>query len=169
MAFIRGTEANDSLRGTLAQDTILGRGGNDILIGLDDDDVLSGGSGNDTLFGENNNDFLSGGPGNDWLQGTRGGSISGEKDRLVGGDGADQFVLSTQFNIFYRGSNSFATIRDFNRSEGDKVILKGRASDYKLQQVNGSDVTIRLASNNDLIGILENSQNFSLSTDIKFV
>ncbi|NJP10709.1 MAG: calcium-binding protein [Leptolyngbyaceae cyanobacterium RU_5_1] len=169
MPTINGTEFSDNLLGTNVQDFIFAKGGNDFVQGLSGDDHLSGGSDNDTLLGGIGNDTLDGGSGNDRLQGTTGGIINGEKDRLVGRGGADQFVLGDSSNIFYRGLDSFATIRDFNRSDGDKVILRGSASDYKVQVVNGGDMTIRLASDNNLIAVLEQPQNFSLGVDVIFV
>lgn len=167
---IFGTEGSDSLVGTSGPESIFGRGGNDTLLGQNGDDNLNGGLGNDTLLGGRGNDILDGGPGNDFLQGTTGEVINGEKDRLVGRDGgADRFILGNSSGVFYRGFDSFATIRDFNRNDGDKIILNGQASDYKIQQVNGVDRTIRLASNNNLIAVLENPQNFSLGVDVTFV
>jgi Ca2+-binding RTX toxin-like protein len=166
---INGTRFDDNLVGTLAQDTILAKDGNDFVQGLNGDDLLAGGAGNDTLLGGAGNDTLDGGTGNDILQGTSSAINNGEKDRLVGRVGSDQFVLGNSFTAFYRGSDSFATIQDFRHSDGDKLILHGQASDYKVQVVNSVDVTIRLASNNNLIAILENPQNFSLGADAKFV
>jgi Ca2+-binding RTX toxin-like protein len=166
---ITGTEGNDFLLGTNGPDSIFGKGGNDTLLGLSGDDLMSGGLGNDTLLGGVGNDTLDGGAGNDRLQGTTGAIINGEKDRLVGRGGADQFVLGDSSNVFYRGFDSFATIQDFNHNDGDKLILKGKASDYKVQVVNGVDVTIRTASDNNLIAVLENPRNFALSVDAKFV
>ncbi|MEG4215114.1 hypothetical protein QUA27_07915 [Microcoleus sp. Pol14C6] len=167
---ITGTEGNDFLLGTSGPESIFAKGGNDTLSGLNGDDNLSGGLGNDTLLGGRGNDILDGGPGNDFLQGTTGEVINGEKDRLVGRDGgADRFILGDSSGVFYRGFDSFATIRDFNHFDGDKIVLKGKASDYKLQTVNAVDMTIRSASDNNLIAVLENPKNFSLGVDVTFV
>jgi Ca2+-binding RTX toxin-like protein len=170
MATINGNDFGNNLTGTFERDSIFGKGGNDVLKGLAGDDNLSGGLGDDTLFGGAGNDTLDGGAGNDVLQGTDGGINNGERDRLVGrSGGADQFVLGDNSRVFYRGFDSFATIRDFSQSDGDKLILRGIASDYRVQVVNGVDITIRLASDNNLIAVLENPQNFSLNSSVKFV
>ena len=50
MAIIQGTESNDSLLGTAADDLIDGWGGNDSLHGAEGFDRLSGGSGDDTYI-----------------------------------------------------------------------------------------------------------------------
>jgi Ca2+-binding RTX toxin-like protein len=74
-ANITGTNGNDVLFGTSANDTISGAGGNDLIFGA---------RGDDTIHGDFGNDALSGGPGADFLFGEDG------TDVLVGGPGADR-------------------------------------------------------------------------------
>ncbi|HMR31913.1 MAG TPA: nidogen-like domain-containing protein [Geminicoccaceae bacterium] len=101
MATTIGTDANDSLVGTTADDVILGgdgndeidgRGGVDTLLGGNGDDSVFGGTGNDVLLGEIGDDQLFGLPGDDELRGGEGADIldGGDgDDLLVGGAGAD--------------------------------------------------------------------------------
>ncbi|MBD2415418.1 hypothetical protein FACHB389_18780 [Nostoc calcicola FACHB-389] len=81
-----------------SNDVINAQGGNDIVNGNSGDDLLRGGSGNDSLIGGRGN------------------------DTLVGGVGADFFVYNSnaQFTTTAVGVD---TITDFNRSEGDKIVL----------------------------------------------
>lgn len=52
MAFIVGSDGNDSLVGGSGNDTLIGGEGNDRLDGTRGSDVLNGGAGNDTLIGD---------------------------------------------------------------------------------------------------------------------
>lgn len=89
--------------------SIFGDDGNDTLIaysGKHDD--LHGGAGNDvlkvaadrgfseTLSGDDGDDYISGGSGGDLLVGGAGSDtlVAGSTDDLVGGDGADRFILT---------------------------------------------------------------------------
>lgn len=62
---ILGTEAADSLQGTIGNDVIDGKGGDDVVAGLDGNDQLIGGTGNDGLWGGKGKDRLTGGEGTD--------------------------------------------------------------------------------------------------------
>ncbi|MFG3502272.1 beta strand repeat-containing protein [Pseudomonas sp. NPDC047963] len=64
-------------------------------------DILNGGAGNDILYGQSGNDILFGGAGD---------------DILYGGTGADRFA-------WQKGDTGKDVIRDFNRSEGDRIDL----------------------------------------------
>jgi Ca2+-binding RTX toxin-like protein len=73
-------------------------------LGPDDNpDYLYGGDGNDTLFGGFGNDNLTGGSG---------------IDILWGNQGADKFI----FNYLSEGID---IIKDFQRTEGDKIYVSG--------------------------------------------
>ena len=71
----------------LGDDTVWGRGGDDTLYGEDGKDVLFGGEGSD---------YLSGGDGNDLLFSGR--LYDGSSDTLIGGAGADTFVLGEYYS-----------------------------------------------------------------------
>jgi Ca2+-binding RTX toxin-like protein len=79
-----GTEADETLLGSVANDTIYGNGGNDqieardnedTIYGGEGDDALAAGSGNDTAYGEDGNDIIAGGAGDDVLVGGPGSNI----------------------------------------------------------------------------------------------
>lgn len=124
-----GASGNDVMYGDDGNDILKGRGGDDKLSGDSGDDKLWGESGNDTLNGGDGNDALYGGTGNDTLLGGAGDDkLSGEEgkdvlngglgeDALYGGAGADTFVLdATAFS-------ALDTVKDFNLSEGDVLLL----------------------------------------------
>ena len=162
---INGTQAADSLLGTVNDDTINGLGGDDFINGLAGNDQLFGGDGNDTLLGDSGNDYLSGGAGNDKLDGGSGAdSLTGGlgNDVLTGGQGSDTFV----FNPGDGGD----TITDFQPGV-DKIQLDGFANiqdftQLDLQQV-GNDLLLNLGPQQGVW--LNNTQLASLSaTDFTF-
>ena len=99
---IEGTDAPETLTGTIQGDLILGRGGNDILTGLPGSDFIAGEDGNDTIRGGAGDDVLDGGNGNDNIQGEDG------DDEIIGGAGAD----------------------NINGGDGDDTITSGDGNDY---------------------------------------
>jgi Ca2+-binding RTX toxin-like protein len=153
--FGNGT-GNATLRGGAGNDTVLGGSGNDLLRGGTGDDSLVGFDGNDTLYGGSGNDFLGGDLGYDYL---------------TGGSGADIFaVLNTAFL-----SQSFETITDFSRAQGDKILLSTFGydiSDFYLDQSQnisgGSALDTGLYTGNTLIAIMQDTTEISLSTDFIF-
>jgi Ca2+-binding RTX toxin-like protein len=133
---INGGSGSDVIYGNAGSDVLSGAAGNDWLYGGMGTDLLYGGDGADFVYGNNDNDTIYGGAGNDWIHGgmesdlifgeagndtIRGGidndSLSGGtgNDALAGGAGADQF--------FFRSLEGQDTIEDFNRSDGDKIVL----------------------------------------------
>ncbi len=113
-----------TISGTAGNDTLNGGAGNDSLIGNKGNDSLNGGAGADTLIGIDLNDANRG---------------RGEIDVLTGGAGNDLFVLGSASGVFYNDGNRVlsskedrdrALITDFGN--GDKIQLKGKASDYIL-------------------------------------
>ncbi len=86
MAFIQGTNNNDTLNGD--RDTLI----NDIILGLAGDDILNGLNGNDYLFGGDGFDRISGGDGNDYVDGGNDINIlngNAGNDIIIGGISAD--------------------------------------------------------------------------------
>jgi len=148
--------------------------GNDRLNGQNTNDTLIGNSGNDTLYGEGGNDLLNGGAGNDYLDGYASSRTEGEVDTLIGGTGADTFVLGNQRQgTFYLG-NSWAIIQDFSRSSGDKIQLVGSRNDYRLSSrfesgagdPNRADGLVMRG--NDIIAVLVDRPDTELSVDYRF-
>ncbi|QCI99554.1 calcium-binding protein [Agrobacterium larrymoorei] len=101
-------------------------------------DSLYGGDGDDDLYGGDGIDYLYGGAGNDFLDGGVG--AAGAPDsyhQLTGGTGADVFYFSDPAGTHI--------IRDFSRSEGDKIRIDGAiAGDFSelTVTVGGSITTI---------------------------
>ncbi|MGF2040088.1 MAG: beta strand repeat-containing protein [Nostoc sp. CmiVER01] len=90
---------------------------NNNITGFDNsNDVINGQGGNDKINGLSGNDLLRGDAGNDILIGGAG------NDTLVGGAGADNFLYNTNAH-FASDAVGVDTIRDFNSSQGDKIIL----------------------------------------------
>ncbi|MGB5913499.1 MAG: hypothetical protein WBG63_01445 [Phormidesmis sp.] len=63
-----------------------------------------------------------------------------ERDILIGGSGADTFVISNANQAYYLGGGDkdYALVKDFNTAE-DRVLLHGMVSDYT-QQKQGNDI-----------------------------
>jgi len=181
MAIINGTLNDDTLTGNATDNFLFGDAGNDtlflaendgILDGWTGDDTLVGNSGNDLLFGFTGNDSLTGGAGNDLLAGEAGddilngyGQTGFEYDFLVGGTGADDFVLGDSSGAFYQGFG-FATITDFYAIEGDELQVFGSADDYSLSTFNdGTSIYFQ----DDLIGYIANTTDITVESDFTFV
>ncbi|MBE9045845.1 hypothetical protein IQ255_15770 [Pleurocapsales cyanobacterium LEGE 10410] len=194
-----GYGGNDSLYGYDGSDWLYGHDGDDVISGHDGDDYLFGGEGKDILFGDSGNDFFWGGSGWDKMGGSAGDDImygssgndvllgGGDNDRLYGSDstakgfyeideltgnqGADVFVLGTQFGgggAWYTadGEHDYAYIQDFNRAEGDKIQVFGSASDYTLTPFgDGMDINYQ----GELIGYVANTTNVIIPEDFTFV
>ena len=172
-----GDDGNDSLIGGWGNDSLYGDGGNDSLYGGGDYDYHDGGDGDDLIAGWNGNDTLIGGAGNDSLYGDGDNDIltgsnpsvfnsgTGEYDYLTGGPGADIFVLGDYYEAYYQDWG-FATITDFDWSEGDQFQVFGSASDYTLTPFDNS---LDIYYQGDLIGYVENTNNVLLAEDFLFI
>jgi len=89
---IRGTNGNDTLTGTPANDIVFARAGDDQVSTLDGNDHVFGAAGNDSIDLGGGNDRARGGPGNDTILGGNGNDrLRGRHgdDSLDGGAGAD--------------------------------------------------------------------------------
>lgn len=84
--------------------------GDQIIFGTPTNDAFSGGSGNDIIDGVEGDDVLDGEEGNDTLNGGVG------NDTLTGGTGSDSFVFSST-------TEGVDTIEDFEKSEGDRIVV----------------------------------------------
>jgi len=120
---------------------ITGNAAANVLDGSNGNDSLNGGGGNDRLIGGNGNDNLNGGAGADTLTGIALNDTTlgrGTIDVLTGGTENDLFVLGNASGVFYSdgstataGRGDYARITDFR--SGDRIQLKGRASNYILR------------------------------------
>jgi Ca2+-binding RTX toxin-like protein len=116
---IDGDDGDNMLTGTDRSEGIAGGNGSDQIDGGSGNDVIDGGSGNDVIDAGDGEDIIFGGTG---------------RDDLAGGAGADRFVI---------GSLVFGTetVRDFSRSEGDRLDLSDmfEGSDYEPGVSNDAD------------------------------
>jgi subtilisin-like proprotein convertase family protein len=137
--------------------------GEDTLVGNDADNTMQGNRGDDLIYGGIGNDTLSGGAGSDRLDGYWGATTTDwEYDTLVGGDGADIFVLGQNDSgdrLVYYLDNAYAVITDFDATEGDKLELVGDKEDYSVNIIDwsdgGSNTAAELKYQDDTIAILE--------------
>jgi hypothetical protein len=95
-ATVRGSSANDTLRGTAKADRLVGGRGHDLILARAGSDRLEGGPGNDRLYGEQGDDALNGGPGADRLFGGGGSDVhlvrDGKRDVVDCGLGKDRAI-----------------------------------------------------------------------------
>jgi RHS repeat-associated protein len=147
------------------------------------------------ITGTSGNNQLTGTPEPDRLIGTAPTRIPGyqEIDTLTGNSGADLFILGTRRYVFYDdslyaqtgwwrmiqlrsalrdpGLGDYAIIKDFNPTEGDRIQLKGNASQYQLgtspiAALTGTAIFLTAGQQTpELIGIIQGSAPPSLSTN----
>ncbi len=188
--FISGESSDDIpivlQYGDLGNNLLTGGEGRNILFGNQGIDIIYGDRGNDTLYGGRDNDFISGDYGNDFISGDRGNDIMtggslgesnpgfGQIDTLSGGNGIDNFVLSTTVNTFYQdgdttvpGLSDYALITDFNINEdylwlraGPKYLIGpspvGLTSGIAL--FIDDDGLLGLTANDELIAVLQGAK-----------
>ncbi|MFZ5718027.1 MAG: hypothetical protein ACOY5Y_01025 [Pseudomonadota bacterium] len=141
---INGNVGDDTGSGGLGDDWVVGGKDRDLLFGDDGSDLVygnlgadtcEGGAGDDTIRGGQQDDVLNGGAGDDYLSGDR------HDDTVTGGAGADTF------HSF--GEAGIDRVTDFNRSEGDRVLLDPGTS-YSAAQV-GADVVVSMGGGGELV------------------
>ncbi|KRB52214.1 M10 family metallopeptidase C-terminal domain-containing protein [Phenylobacterium sp. Root700] len=130
-----GGEGDDWVVGGKDNDLLHGETGADLIYGNMGDDILYGEAGADILRGGQHNDLMYGGEGDDWLSGDR------ENDTIWGGSGADSFHIW--------GDSGLDRVMDFNRAEGDRVLVSEGAT-YTFAQV-GADVVINLSGGAQMV------------------
>lgn len=151
--YLAGGAAFDDMHGNMGNDTLFGGQGDDWVVGGKDQDLLHGelgadivygNMGNDTLYagdgadevrGGQDNDIIYGDGGDDWLSGDRG------DDTIWGGGGGDSFHIW--------GASGLDKIMDFNRAEGDRVLVSEGAT-YSFAQV-GADVVIAISGGAQMV------------------
>ena len=145
---VYGRTGNDVLMGGNQKDRLFGEGGHDELWGGNDDDYLQGGSGNDILMGENGSDILLGGAGGDALWGGNDDDIldaGSGNDLLQGGNGEDELWAGAGDDILYGGNDGDLLAA----GDGNDFIDGGTGNDV-IVAGNGDD-TITAGNGNDFI------------------
>ena len=144
-------------------------GSNSGAPGAPSNQVLWGSIASETLIGGNGNDHLTG----VLASGTTGPSLGqGQIDVLIGGLGADVFLLGDSRGVYYDdlninslGKSDYAIIQDFTRGVDKLQLLSGNyftavsggnTSIYWDANANGRFETL-LSSNDELIAIINNS------------
>lgn len=158
-----GNDLSNILSGESGPDRLLGMGAADRLLGGGGADFLDGGVGNDILIGA---DILARG--------------RNEIDTLIGGIGADRFILGDARGRFYdegiltnAGRADYVLITDFTVGQ-DKLQLDGVAANYFLgasgvANVSGSglfhdsNANARLDANDELIAIMRSANGTTLN------
>lgn len=145
-----------------------GNGLGNSMKGNDKNNILYGMGGHDMLLGNEGSDTLIGGSGNDWLIGMSS-TVDGERDRLQGGAGKDQFFL---YNHLASGSDQtygvggYGIITDFNVLD-DTVRVLGSSSEYTLDKSRdflgggGLDTVIRRGDYN-VVGVIEDNTDLTV-------
>jgi len=114
-----GEEGNDTITGSIDNDTIYGGGGDDLVTGGAGRDTVYGGDGDDSLGGGDDDDLIYGGMGFDTLNGDADDDVlfgNEDRDLLIGGTGND--VLS---------------------GDADRDTLNGKSGDDSLHGGAGTD------------------------------
>jgi len=160
--FMRGEEGDDYLVGGASFDDMHGNMGNDTLYGGDGDDWVVGGKDNDLLYGEFGADLVHGSMGNDTLYGGDGADVvrGGQDNDLMYGDAGDDWMSGDRgddtiwggggadsFHIW--GASDLDKVMDFNRAEGDRVLVSEGAT-YSFAQI-GSDVVISISGGAQMV------------------
>jgi hypothetical protein len=145
---VKGTQGNDTIAGSTGNDNLAGGRGNDTIIGRQGNDTLTGGGGNDIIFGGSGDDVLNGTGDNGNGSSSRG---VNEQDLLVGGSGADKFILGDSKGSYYLGdkNNGFAKIQDFSTS--DNLVLGANQAYVTRKTTQGFGLFAKTASGLDLI------------------
>jgi Ca2+-binding RTX toxin-like protein len=127
MTEYHGTNASETIMGSVSADMIFGEGGSDTLSGNDSNDSLYGGAGADVLNGGAGDDIICGGIGN---------------DSLLGGTGADVFRFT---GVTGTSAGDSAGIGDFisDFQQGEDHI--------KFTGVSQRTVTMNLEADGDLV------------------
>lgn len=149
---VYGTDFNDTITGTAANEFFYGEDGNDTINAGDGIDRLYGGDGNDIMRGDGGNDQLYGSAGNDQLNGGTGFDIANYRDAASSvvlnlgtggtlGDAAGdtyfgiEAVYGSDFNDILAGNNSANELRGWDGND----ILNGAGGSDRLFGGAGAD------------------------------
>jgi len=135
-----GTDASETLTGTVTNDNMDGLGGSDRLLAGLGDDRLEGWAGADTLLGGLGNDLLSGNGGSDTLRGGLGDDIAfggHNADQMAGEAGAD-ILIGDGGNDELFGMDG----NDYLLGGQGQDTLRGNAGEDTLQGGFGRDILV---------------------------
>ena len=118
------TEGDDSLYGTLGDDTLDGLGGNDEVVGF---------AGNDTLYGGDEDDYVEGGAG---------------FDLLYGGAGIDDVEDWNDASLLDAGAGD-----DYTYDEGGTFVIGGAGDDWIDHYGDGGVVAFNPGDGNDTVQV----------------
>lgn len=149
------------LDGERGDDLIYGDDGDDIIKGGNGDDKICGKKGDDTLLGGKGLDVLKGGRGQDVLWGGKdadclGADVDCNADTLIGGSGADFFVLS----------NGNVDIKDF--SENDILIVVSEFLGLNELKSDQKEDDVWLSSMGGFVAVIRDSSVESVLSRIQF-
>ncbi len=169
-----GSDSNDIIIGTWANNNLSGGGGDDVIIGGSGHDTIDGGDGNDLIYGGTGNDKLYGGSGDDTFIYNNG---DGE-DTFYGGDGYDT-VVGTGTEVIMTTHTDDATVEQFS---GDNITLKGNWANNTLDFSNatfsgvaaidggsGHDTIYGTGGNDVIIGGSGNDKLYGMGGDDTFI
>ena len=146
---LMGTIANDTITGLNGDDTLTGGMGDDLVRGGKDVDVLYGGAGEDilrgqrhadTLYGGEDDDNVKGGGGNDTLYGDGGNDFlkGGTRvDEVYGGEGNDKLFGNSFDDLLVGGAGD-----DTVNAGGDNDTLVGGEGDDYIKGGSGFDTFV---------------------------
>jgi Ca2+-binding RTX toxin-like protein len=160
--YLRGDDGNDTIvggggfddiNGNMGDDSCVSGGGDDWVVGGKDNDTLAGSAGNNLVYGNLGNDSCEGGAGNDILRG-------GQQDDVLAGGAGDDYVSGDRDNDTVSGGagadtfHSFGEagldrVLDFNRAEGDRVLLDP-GTIYTVAQM-GADTVISMGGGGQMV------------------
>ncbi|WP_165356463.1 calcium-binding protein [Sphingosinicella sp. BN140058] len=157
-----GTDAAETLAGTIGHDVIDGAGGDDTINGGAGSDMLRGGAGADKIDGDIGDDLVEGGDGNDSLRGGRG------TDFVQGQAGHDFLYADSGADVLDGGAGS-----DWIQIQASDALTKtawGGAGEDRItiDGANGGDFIIDGGSENDWISLsgLRGTAYVTLGADI---
>lgn len=140
-SILEGTEGNDKIKGTPANELILGKGGDDTVDGKSGDDCIIGGSGNDKIDSGQGNDIVVGGIGNDKIE-------AGSGDDIVyGNEGADGINGAAGNDTIYGNEGD----DELEGGSGNDAISGGQGND-KIEGGSGPDVITGDDGNDEIWG-----------------
>jgi Ca2+-binding RTX toxin-like protein len=145
---VEGTEGDDDIQGSVANELILAYGGNDEIDASSGSDCVIGGDGDDEIDSESGNDVVIGGEGNDEIDTGSGNDI------VYGGPGEDEIDTGTGNDVVYAGDDD----DEVEAGTDDDLVYGGLGND-EIDGESGNDEvygeegndTIRGGSDNDFL------------------